>query len=206
VKKVLALISAGIDSPVAVWLMQKRGFEVIGVHFSNEPLAFAGPREGTVKICRYLKVPRLYIVKHGVLVQAELMRNCENRMRCVLCRRMMFRVAERIAEKEGCEFLLTGENLGQVASQTLENLTVADSAVKIPILRPLLCNDKQETVDIAREIGTYGLSIEASSCCNAAPKLPVTKAKLFRIESEERKIDVGKIMNEAVSTATIMDL
>lgn len=205
-KKGLSLISSGIDSPVATWMMIQKGVEVIAVHFSNEPLAFASPREMAVKISGKLGVKKVYIVKHGSLVQVELMRNCENKARCVLCRRMMFRISEKIAEKEGCDFLLTGENLGQVASQTLDNMAVTDSVVHIPILRPLLCNDKQETIDIAKEIGTYEMSIEAASCCNAVPKNPLTKAINRRMEFEERKIDVDMIVKEAVETAEVIEV
>jgi thiamine biosynthesis protein ThiI len=204
--KCLSLISSGIDSPVASWMMQKKGVELIGIHFSNEPMAFAAPREKTTEICRHLGIKKLYIVKHGVLVQAELMRNCDNNARCVLCRRMMFRISEKIAEKEGCKYLVTGENLGQVASQTLDNMTVAASAIKMPILRPLLCNDKQQTVDIAKKIGTYNISIEAASCCNAVPRNPITKAHLRSIEKEEQKIDMENIVAKAVSTADVIDL
>ena len=204
--KALSLISAGIDSPVASWIMLQRGVELIGIHFSNEPLSFASPREKTVEICRHLGIKKLYIVKHGSLVQAELMRKCENKMRCVLCRRMMFRISEQIAKKENCDFLVTGENLGQVASQTLENMTVAESSVKMPVLRPVLCNDKQEIVDLAKKIGTYKLSVEASSCCNAVPKMPVTKAILPKIEAEEAKLDMESIVKEAVKTAQVLVL
>ena len=118
----------------------------------------------------------------------------------------MFRVSEEIAKKEGCACLVTGENLGQVASQTLDNMTVAESCVSIPIIRPLLCNDKQETIDLAKKIGTYKLSIEAASCCNAVPRNPVTKAHKSRIELEEKNVDVDKIVDEAVATADVLDL
>ncbi len=205
-KKALTLISSGIDSPVATWMMIQKGVEVIGVHFSNEPLAFASPREMAIKLSKKLGVKKMFIVKHGSLVQVELMRNCENKARCVLCRRMMFRISEKIAEQEGCDFLLTGENLGQVASQTLENMVVTDSVIKMPILRPLLCNDKQETIDLAKEIGTYEMSIEAASCCNAVPKSPLTKSLRWKMEAEEKKIDVDKIVQEAVDTADVLDL
>jgi thiamine biosynthesis protein ThiI len=204
--KALSLISSGIDSPVATHIMKQKGLDMIGIHFSNEPLSYSSPREKCIDICRHLGVRKLYIVKHGFLVQAELLRNCEDKARCVLCRRMMFRVAERIAEKEACNCLVTGENLGQVASQTLDNLHVTDSAVNIPILRPLLCNDKQETVDLAKEIGTYEHSVEAASCCNAVPQQPLTKAVTHRIEAEEKKINVDNILEQAVKTAEVLEL
>ncbi len=203
--KALALISSGIDSPVAAWLMKKKGLEIIGIHFSNEPFTDSKPKEKTMKLCRLLGIKKLYVAKHGVN-QAELMRNCNNSMRCVLCRRLMFRISEKIAAKEGCAFLITGENLGQVASQTLDNMTVSDTAVKVQILRPLLCNDKEETITLAKEIGTYEASIEASLCCNAVPQHPVTKANLQLIEREEKKVDINKIVKDAVKDADIIDL
>jgi len=205
-KKALSLISSGIDSPVATWMMMEKGIDVIAVHFSNEPMASSSPKEKTIEICRFLGVKRLYIVKHGSLVQAELMRKCSDNARCVLCRRMMFRISEKIALKEGCCCMVTGENLGQVASQTLSNLSVAYSATKLPILRPLLCNDKDETIQIAKKIGTYQLSIEASACCVAVPKMPLTKAVLHRIAYEEEKFDVDSVVASAVDSAEILDL
>ncbi|MFC1741335.1 tRNA sulfurtransferase [Nanoarchaeota archaeon] len=204
--KALSLISSGIDSPVATHIMKNKGLDIIGIHFSNEPLAHSSPREKCVEICRHLGIKKLYIVKHGTLVQVQLMRNCDDKSRCVLCRRMMFRIAEAIAKKENCECLITGENLGQVASQTLDNMHVTDSAVSIPILRPLLCNDKQEIIDLAKKIGTYEHSVEAASCCNAVPKQPITKAIIPKIEAEEQKIDVEKIVKEAIETAVILDI
>lgn len=203
--KALTLLSSGIDSPVATHLMMERGLSMVAVHFSNEPMTDSSPKEKTVELCKILGVKKLYVIKHGFLVQAELMRRCMDEARCVLCRRMMLRVASRIAEKEGCTFLLTGENLGQVASQTLFNLAVTDTAASVPVLRPLLCYDKQEIVDIAKKIGTYERSIEASICCRAVPKNPITKAKLEKIEYEEKKIDVDKIVETALDQAEIIE-
>ena len=205
-KKALSLISSGIDSPVATWIMQQKGLEIIGIHFSNEPSSYSSPREKTIEICKHLGIKRLYILKHVFLMQAELLRLCEDKARCVLCKRMMLRFAEKIAEKEGCSYLVTGDNLGQVASQTLDNITVVSAAAKIPILRPLLCNDKQETVDLAKKIGTYDISVESAACCTAVPRMPLTKAVLSRIEAEEKKIDVDSIVEKAVSRAKVLDL
>lgn len=204
--KLLALISSGIDSPVAVWKMKQKGFEVLGVHFSNEPFTDPSPEEKTKKLCGMLGIKKLYVIKHGFLVQSELMRHCENKMRCVLCRRFMFKISSRIAELEGCEYLVTGENLAQVASQTLSNLTVSNQASKIPILRPLLCFDKIEIINIAKKIGTYETSIEASMCCNAVPKNPVTKSNILFVEREEAKVDVKGIINKAIDDAKIFEL
>ena len=114
----------------------------------------------------------------------------------------MFRVAEKIAEKEGCRFLLTGENLGQVASQTLDNLKIVSDSVKIPILRPLLCNDKEETKVIANKIGTYETSIMPGMCCSHVPRHPVTKARLSAVHAEEAKLDIADMVEKSVCAMT----
>jgi thiamine biosynthesis protein ThiI len=204
--KAISLISSGIDSPVATHIMQKKGLEVIGVHFSNDPKSYTKPTEKCKEICRHLGIRRLYIIKHLFLMDAELIRKCEDKARCVLCKRMMLRTAQAIAEDEGAGCIVTGENLGQVASQTLDNMFCTDSAVDMPILRPLLCNDKQEIVDIAKQIGTYDLSVEAAACCTAVPKQPLTRAVLYRIENEERKIDVQGIIKGSLEKAEVLDL
>src|SRR3989344_3416671 len=157
--KAIALISSGIDSPVAAWMMKEKGLEVIGLHMDNRPFTDARQISKTKRICRIIGIKKLYVSKHG-LAMSDVIRKVDRRFTCVICRRLMFRTAERIARKEGAKFIITGENLGQVASQTLDNMTVADRAVKMIILRPLLCYDKQDIVNMAKEIGTYEISIE----------------------------------------------
>ncbi|MBR9690234.1 hypothetical protein GOV08_00970 [Candidatus Woesearchaeota archaeon] len=207
-KKALSLISSGIDSPVATYLMTKKGLSVDCIHFDNQPFTDSRPREKTVKQVEFLskklnKKIKLYIVNHG-RHQAEFMRNANKRYGCIFCRRMMFKISQRIALKEKCRYLVTGENLGQVASQTLDNMAAADSAVNIPILRPLLTYDKQEIVDAAKEIGTYNISIEKGICCRAVPKSPITKAKIDIILYEEKKVDVKKLLDDAVKSAEVI--
>ncbi len=201
--KILSLISAGIDSPVATWMMQHRGCEVVCVHFATLDKT---SEDKTKKIVKFLGVKKIYLVKHKKIVTDDLIRNCKNQARCVLCKRMMVRVAEKIALREGCDFLLTGDNIGQVASQTLDNMAVITKAVDMMILRPLLCNDKQETMDLAKKIGTYDLSISAPICCTAVPKMPMTKTKLEMIEREEKRIDVKSIVASAVESAEVLEL
>jgi tRNA uracil 4-sulfurtransferase len=205
--KALSLISSGIDSPVSTYLMMKKGLEVSCIHFDNQPFTDSRPREKAIRqvanISKMFNLPiKMYIIKHGKN-QAEFMRNTNRRYGCIFCRRMMLKIAEKIAENEGCRFLITGENLGQVASQTLDNLAATDKAVKLPILRPLLTNDKQETIDIARRIGTFEISIEKGVCCNAVPKQPITKAKDRIIEREESRVDICKLIEDALKTAEI---
>ncbi len=202
-KKALLLASGGIDSPVAGYVMKKRGLEVIGIHFDNRPLIDYKPLEKTKRLLRKIGVKKLYAVKHGKN-QLEIIKNCFRRYQCVICRRLMFRIAEKIAKKEKCDFLITGESIGQVASQTLDNLTLAAKSVKIPILRPLLCNDKQETVDLAKEIGTYDISIEPGTCCKAVPMYPITKGKEEKLKREELRINIKKLVDDAVRTAELI--
>jgi len=206
--KGILLISSGIDSPVAGYLMLKKGVEIIAVHMDNQPLVNALPREKTIKLVSKLaelsgRRIKLYIVNHG-RNQVEMIRNTERKYQCVLCRRMMFRIAEKIAEKENADFLVTGENLGQVASQTLQNLATEEDAVSMPILRPLLCYDKQEIINIAKEIGTYGISIEAGMCCAAVPPNPATKSKIYIIRQEEEKLNMAEMAEKALESAEVL--
>lgn len=206
--KAVSLISSGIDSPVATYLMMGKGLEVICVHFDNRPYTDERSKDKTIRLLKHLsqltdKRIKLYIIDHGKNL-AEYINHCEKRYTCVFCKRMMFRISEKIAEKEGCKYLITGENMGQVASQTLDNMAVTDKAVKLPILRPILTNDKQETIDFAKEIGTYNISIEKSICCNAVPHNPITMGKLSFALKQEEKIDVSALVNQALNTAEII--
>jgi thiamine biosynthesis protein ThiI len=130
--------------------------------------------------------------------------NCRPKLHCVLCKRFMYRVAEAIARKEGADVILTGESLGQVASQTLDNLMVLEQAVSMPVLRPLIGFDKEDTIKIAREIGTYDISSQRSVGCPFVPRKPSTKAKIDEVIKEEGKIDVTDLVAEAVAAAEVM--
>lgn len=201
--KGLVLVSGGIDSPVAAYMMMKQGVEVGAIHFSNEPFT---DQKQELKAKEHMKklaamfnvnIP-FFIAMHGK-VQAEFARNADRRYQCVFCRRIMLRVAERIAKEKGYDFLITGENLGQVASQTLPNMAAITKAVGIGIMRPLLCNDKVETIKIAKEIGTFETSIGPGVCCNLVPQNPVTKARLHSIEINESKIDIEELIKKEIS-------
>ena len=185
-KKAVALISSGIDSPVAAWVMKEKGLEIIGLHMDNRPFTDARQISKTKRLCKIIGIKKLYVSKHG-LAMSDILKGINRRFTCILCRRLMFRTAERVAEKEGAQFMITGENLGQVASQTLDNMSVADKAVssRMTILRPLLCYDKQDIVNIAKKIGTYEISIEPPGCCRLVPSNPATKSTVEQIEKEE---------------------
>ncbi|MBW3000035.1 7-cyano-7-deazaguanine synthase [Candidatus Woesearchaeota archaeon] len=200
--KAISLISDGIDSPAATAIMLEKGLEIIGVHFADLDKKSV---EKAKRLCKKIGLKKLYIINHDVNKKGML-KNCPSKYVCVLCKRMMLRIAEKIAEKENCEVLVTGENLGQVASQTLENMQVTDSCVKIPIIRPLLCNDKVETVKIANKIGTYDISAEPSIGCTAVPKHPITKSKIGYIEELEKNLNIEGMIADSIKTAEVVEI
>jgi len=201
--KALSLLSSGIDSPVSSYLMKKQNIEIIAIHFDNQPLTSGVNVEKVKKLCNKLGIKKLYIITHGKN-QIALMKSNVTRYRCILCRRLMFKIAEKIAKKEKCSFLVTGENLGQVASQTLSNLTNCDRAIKTKIIRPLISYDKEEIIKIAKKIGTYDISIESELCCNAVPKYPKTRSNIKDIGREESKLDIKKIIDDSVKNCKIV--
>ncbi len=203
--KGLLLISGGHDSVVAGHFMQEKGVDLIAVHFSNKPFTDEKPQQLAENLLQKIGIKKLYIADHG-FSQADFLKLAEHKFICIFCRRMMFRVAEKIAEKENCDFLVTGENLAQVASQTLDNISTTDSAIKIKIVRPLLGLDKVDIIDIAKEIGTFEISKEPSICCNVVPKHPVTKCTTERIEEQEAKLDIKKLVDERMKNLTIKEL
>ncbi|MHB8352274.1 MAG: tRNA sulfurtransferase [Thermoplasmata archaeon] len=202
------LMSGGIDSPVALSLMLRQGHEMVAVHMDNRPFTDDSP---FAKVTDHLALLRarygqpipLYLVPHGT-TQVTLMRSTDRHVGCVLCRRFMWRSAERIAEREGASALVTGEALGQVASQTLSNMRSATAVVKLPIVRPLIGLDKQEIEAMAKEIGTYGISIRPGVCCQAVPDRPATRSSLVQIDQQEARLDVDGIVDDVVRRATIL--
>jgi len=208
IKKAVMLISGGIDSPVAADILLKKEVELIYVHFDNRPLTDERPLDKVRMLIKKInaenhkKQSKLYVIDHGKN-QIEAMKKTERRYLCILCRRMMFKTAEKIAEIEKCQAIATGENLGQVASQTMSNMKTITESIKIPVIRPILCNDKQETIDIAKTIGTYEISIMPGICCAAVPKSPATKSKAIIIIEEEKKINVNELIEQAIKEAKI---
>jgi len=208
--KFVSLISSGIDSPVATYLISKKTKKIIFIHSDNRPFTDDREINNFTKVAKYLKKKigtdiKTYIIPHGRTL-AQYKKYCEDRFTCVFCKRMMVRYAEKIAEKEEANAIIMGDSLGQVASQTLQNLRVVDSAVKIPVLRPLIGFDKEDVVKIAREIGTYELSILPSDGCSSVPKKPSTRAKLEYILEEEKKLDIELILKDAIDNSEVMVL
>jgi len=206
--KAVVLVSGGIDSPVALYIMAKK-MECIALHMDNRP--FGGDGEKVTGLVRHIsgitgRKIELLTVPFGSMVQREIYEKCEERYRCVMCKRMMYRVAEEIGRNEGAEIIVTGENLGQVASQTLQNLMVMESAIGMPVVRPLVGLDKEEIISIAKRIGTYEISIKKSEPCTLVPSKPATSAPADVIKAEEEKIDVEGMIRRAKSRAIMEKL
>ncbi len=209
-KKAIALISGGIDSPVATYLMMQKGVEVIALHMDNRPFTDDKYVEKAIALVRKLeqitgKKIKMYLAPHGGALM-EFAKNCKINLECVLCKRMMLRVARRVAEMEGADAIITGESLGQVASQTLQNIrTEYQAAEGALILRPLIGLDKEEIIEIAKEIGTFDLSIQPGLCCTIVPEKPATRAKLGDVLEEEKKLEMDAMVEEVVKCLQVVN-
>ena len=208
--RVAALISGGIDSPVAAYRLMQRGCRIIFVHFHSVPYQDRTSQEKVRRLVQRLNrhqfSSRLYLVAFGE-IQRQIVASVARPLRVVLYRRMMLRIAEAIARKEKAKALVTGESLGQVASQTLDNLAVIQQAARLPILRPLVGMDKQEIIDQARRIGTFEISsISDQDCCQLfVPAHPATKARLNAVEAEESKLALAELVRYGVEKAVEED-
>lgn len=202
---VAALLSGGIDSPVAAWRLMKRGCRVVFIHFHSVPylpdVSRRKARDLTAKLTEWQYYSRLFLVPFGE-VQREVVLSVPPPARVVVYRRLMVRIAERLARHTGALALVTGESLGQVASQTLHNLTRIDEATELPILRPLIGMDKLEITDQARALGTFETSIEPDAdCCTLfVPKHPMTRMDREEIAALEARLDVPRLVTQAVET------
>ncbi len=202
------LLSGGIDSPVAGYQLMRRGVTVCAIHFQSPPYTGELALDKVLQLSRILgeygNGMRLYIVPF-TNIQTAIHEKCPDGLGTILTRRFMMRVAERIAQKFGAQALITGESLGQVASQTMESLACTDAVVNMPVFRPLIGLDKLEITGIAEKIGTYRVSIlPYEDCCTVfTPRHPVTKPRLETMADAESALDVEALVNEAVeNTAT----
>ena len=206
--RALALISGGIDSPVAAYRMMRRGLTLDFVHFHAYPLVSAASLEKAcdlvAQLTRYQTRSTLALVPFGML-QREIVARSERPLRVVMYRRFMMRIASALAVRFRARALVTGESLGQVASQTLDNLAVIENAARLPVLRPLLGMDKNEIVEQARAIGTFETSILADQdCCTLfVPEHPETHARLAEVEALEARFDVDRLVADAVSATEV---
>lgn len=208
--KVVALLSSGIDSPVATWLLARRGAVPVPVHFSGRPQTADTSEYLCQDIIQALapcvQVGRLYVIPFGDC-QREISIACPSDLRVIMYRRVMYAVAERIAQLEGAKALVTGESLGQVASQTLENIMAVNEVVDIPVFRPLIGSDKQEIIARAEQIGTYDISTQtAPDCCTLfMPRRPETHAKLDEVHAAWEMFDHEAMIQQLVDAAEYID-
>lgn len=203
--KLVALLSGGIDSPVAAYLMMKRGCKIIAVHFDNEPFTQPEAIEKVQKIADKLREYssgvklELKVVKYG-----EYLETCHEKapekLTCVLCKTGMYRTAEMIAQNEGGMAIVDGSSMGQVASQTLPNLLATRQSVVMPILSPLIGMDKVEIENMAKQIGTYEISIIQDGGCTAVPRYPETKADVERVIDAQEAIDMDEELKKVLNS------
>jgi thiamine biosynthesis protein ThiI len=209
--KAMLLLSGGIDSPVAGYMMAKRGVKIEAVHFESFPYTSERAREKVLELAGLVSSYAGDINVHVVSlthIQEELVKHCEEDYFTLLLRRYMMAIADKIAHKFGCGALITGESLGQVASQTMEAINVTNTMTTLPVFRPCIGMDKEEIVQIAHKIGTFETSIlPFEDCCTVfLPKHPVTKPKLDRIEASESALDVQALVDAAVASEEIIEI
>jgi thiamine biosynthesis protein ThiI len=207
--KAMLLLSGGIDSPVAGWMIGKRGVEIEAVHFYSYPYTSERAKEKVIDLAKILtkfcnKI-KLHIVPFTD-IQLEINEKCPQDELTIIMRRVMMTIAERIAEKVGALALVTGESVGQVASQTIQSLYVTNSVVKMPVFRPLIGMDKNEVIDIARKIGTFETSIlPYEDCCTVfVAKHPNTKPVLEKILFSEQKANLEELIDKAIENTEVL--
>ena len=207
--KGVLMLSGGIDSPVAGFMLARRGMRLDAVHFHSYPYTSEAAKEKVETLCKmvseYAGSMNLYVVKF-THIQEEIHEKCPEELMITMMRRLMMRITEKIASSHGGQAIITGESLGQVASQTIESITSSNSVVKMPVLRPLIALDKLEIIEIANKIGTYDTSIlPYEDCCTVfLPKFPAIKPKMETILKAESALDVETLVNEAIKNLEVI--
>ncbi len=201
--KAVAMLSGGIDSPVAMYMMAKRGMSLRAMHFHSFPYTSAQAKQKVLDLAAIVKKYTLRMTVDVVSfteIQTAIHERCPEEYMITIMRRFMMRIAEKLARINGCGAVVTGESLGQVASQTLESITSTNAVAHIPVFRPLIGFDKEEIIDIAHKIGTYETSIlPYEDCCTIfLPKRPVTKPRLSAVEKVESALDVESLVQNAL--------
>lgn len=205
------LISGGIDSPVAAFMMAKRGIRLTAVHFASPPYTSLRAEKKVIelleKVSEFSGYIKLFIVPF-TKIQEKIRKACPEEFFTLIMRRIMMKISEKIALNEGCSALITGESLGQVASQTLEAMVCTDCAVSVPVFRPLIGMDKEEIVTISKKIETYDISIQPfEDCCTVfVPKHPKTKPKKEQVEEAENREDWDMLIEEALQNLNVIDI
>lgn len=203
--KALLLLSGGIDSPVAGYLMAKRGLKIEAVHFHSYPYTSEQAKEKVITLAKELSLYcdeiKLHIVSF-TKIQEQIHINCDSEYMITIMRRIMMRIAEKICEQNELGAIITGESLGQVASQTMQSINVTNSVVSLPVFRPLIAFDKEDIVEIAKKIGTFETSIlPYEDCCTVfLPKYPVIKPTIKKAEYQEKFLQIDELVREALNT------
>lgn len=205
------LISGGIDSPVAAWMMAKRGLSLTAVHFASPPYTSERAEDKVVRLLQrvagYSGYMKMYTVPF-TRIQEQIRDNCPEELFTIIMRRFMMRISERIAQENDCSALITGESLGQVASQTLGAMCCTDEVCNMPVFRPLIGMDKEEIIEISRKIDTFDISIEPfEDCCTVfTPKHPRTKPVLRYVIEAQNRLPVDEMINEAVENVKVTEI
>ena len=204
----LCLISGGIDSPVAIYKIAKRGATIYAIHFYSYPYTSLRAKQKVIDLlkilCEYVGSIKLIVIPF-TKIQEEIHKNCDGNYMITIMRRMMFRIAEKVAHEFNCGAIVTGESLGQVASQTMESIISTNSVISMPVYRPLIGDDKDEIIEMALRIQTFDTSIlPYEDCCTVfLPKNPIIKPNLIKVMEQENKLDIEKLVEDAITRKEI---
>ena len=209
--KALVMLSGGMDSPVACYMTMKRGVAIECIHYASPPYTSQAAQDKVLELARaiapYQGHIRLHIIPFTDL-QLAIYKNCDESYAITIMRRMMYRIAERVAQKQNCLAIVNGESIGQVASQTLESMQTINCVTDMPVIRPVACLDKLEIIDISQKIGTYDISIQPfEDCCTIfTPKNPVTKPTKHRAERLEGRFDFTSLIEDCIARMESVDI
>lgn len=207
--KTVCLLSGGIDSSVAAYMAGKNGCEVVLLHMDNRPYSDDSNYEKAFDLKKRLEeelggsIP-LYVAPHGIS-QESIKNKCKGNLQCVMCKRIMLRVAKSLAQKTGADFISTGESLGQVASQTLQNIAAEEYKLEFPVVRPLIGLDKLEIESIAKTIGTYEISIRKGVPCTIVPFRPATMTSVDLIIEQENLLDIADVVEKSADSIKLYE-
>lgn len=209
--KALVMLSGGIDSPVASYLTMKRGVMIECIHYASPPYTSKAAQDKVLDLARavapYQGHVRVHVIPFTQL-QLAIYKNCDESYAITIMRRMMYRLAQRVCEKQNCLAIVNGESIGQVASQTLESIQTINCVTQMPVIRPLACMDKLEIIGISKTINTYDISIQPfEDCCTIfTPKKPVTKPTMKRVERLEARFDFEPLLDECITNMESIDV
>ena len=209
--KGMLMLSGGIDSPIAGYLAMKRGIRIEGVYFDSPPHTSIDAKNKVLELASILSSYSGYVklhVIHFTEIQEAIYRYCPKEYMITIMRRMMYRIAEKLAHKNNCKAIINGESVGQVASQTLTSMAAINEVIKMPVLRPVCCYDKIEIIDLAKRIGTYDVSIRPfQDCCTIfVPEHPVINPEIEKAREYEQAFDFETLINEAVKNDEVVKL